>query len=56
MIVLTLLLSTGIFGCVKEEGPAEKAGKKIDEAVEDAGDQSEEVGDEIEEATDKMSE
>lgn len=36
-------------GC-REEGPAERAGKAIDQAAEDAGDAAEEAGDAIEEA------
>jgi len=53
--VLYLLLAAGLFlanGC--ERGPAEKAGEKIDDAVEDVGDKIEDVGDEIEDAADKV--
>ena len=46
-----LLLALGAFGC-REEGPAERAGQAIDEAVEDAGDKIEEAGDKMEEAMD----
>ena len=35
MIVLVALLVAGIYGC-KKEGPAERAGKRIDQAIEDA--------------------
>jgi hypothetical protein len=35
MIVLVALLVAGIYGC-KKEGPAERAGKRIDKAIEDA--------------------
>lgn len=38
-------------GC-ENEGPAEKAGKKIDRAVEDAGDAIEDAGDKIEDSVD----
>jgi len=38
-------------GCQKQEGPAEQAGKGIDNAVEHAGDQMEKAGDSIKDAT-----
>lgn len=37
---------TVLIGC-EQEGPAEKAGEKIDEAVEKTGDTLEEAGEEI---------
>jgi hypothetical protein len=46
-----LLVCPVLYGC-PEEGPAERAGEKIDEAVDDAGDAIEEAGDELEDATD----
>lgn len=52
-MALTFLLA--IAGC-EEEGPAEKAGKRIDEAAEKAGEEIEEAGDEIEEAAEKAEE
>lgn len=53
LIIISLFLATilAITGCEKE-GPAEKAGKKIDDAVEETGDALEEAGDEVEEKTD----
>jgi hypothetical protein len=48
------------FTACKKEGPAERAGKKIDETVEKAGDKikesAEKAGDKIEKAGDKMKE
>jgi hypothetical protein len=48
------------FAACKKEGPAERAGKKIDETVEKAGDKikesAEKAGDKIEEAGDKAKE
>lgn len=44
------IISFGIFAC-EQEGPAEKAGEKIDEAVEEAGEAVEEAGDKIREKT-----
>jgi PBP1b-binding outer membrane lipoprotein LpoB len=37
-------------GCQKEAGPAEKAGKAVDNATEKAGQQIEKVGDDIQDA------
>lgn len=37
-------------GCQKHEGPAERAGKSIDETVTKAGDQIEKAGDAIKDA------
>ena len=36
--------------CQKQEGPAEKAGKAVDNAVDKAGQQMEKAGDEIQDA------
>jgi hypothetical protein len=38
-------------GCQREEGPAERAGKNVDSAVEHVGDQMEKAGDSIKDAT-----
>lgn len=38
-------------GC-EDKGPAEEAGEKIDEAIDDAGDAIEDAGDEVEKETD----
>jgi len=48
--VLTGIISFGIFAC-EQEGPAEKVGEKIDEAVEEAGEAVEEAGDKVREKT-----
>jgi hypothetical protein len=48
-IITALMMVVLIFGlsnCTKE-GPVEKAGKKIDNTIEKAGDQTEEVGDRV---------
>jgi hypothetical protein len=44
-----LALMAGMYGC-KQEGPAEQAGKKLDNAVEKTGDQVEKAGDNIKDA------
>ncbi|HUY02699.1 MAG TPA: hypothetical protein VMV33_05400 [Rhodocyclaceae bacterium] len=45
-IVVGALLSAA-FGCQKQEGPAEHAGKEVDKAVENAGQQIEKAGESI---------
>ncbi len=44
-------LLAALSGCEKQEGPAEQAGKQVDEAVEHVGDQMEKAGDSIKDAT-----
>lgn len=44
------LMALALAGCQKQEGPAEKAGKQIDNAVSQAGQQIEKAGDKIQEA------
>jgi len=51
IFIALIILSAGIAACEKE-GPAEKAGEKVDEAIEQAGDKIEEAGDKIEKKTD----
>lgn len=56
-ICVLAFLGVGAIGC-EQEGPAEKTGKKIDEAAEQAGEKAEELkeetGEELEEAGEKM--
>ena len=47
--LIIIVLLAGLFGCTKE-GPAEKAGKKIDKTIEKAGDQIEKAGDKVKDA------
>ena len=62
-ISLTALLAgmfaVGISAC-EDKGPAEKAGERVDEAIEETGDTmeeaAEEAGDELEEAADRVEE
>ena len=42
MIVVALSLTIGTYGC-KKEGPAERAGEKIDEAIDKAKDKVDEA-------------
>jgi hypothetical protein len=48
-LIMTALLSA-LFGCQKQEGPAEKAGRQVDKAVESVGQQIEKAGDAIQDA------
>ncbi len=44
------LLLAALAGCQKEEGPAERAGKALDNAVQEAGKKIEQAGEKIQEA------
>ena len=48
-----MVLVMGLSACEKKEGPAERAGKEVDKAVEGAGKQIEKAGQKIEEAAKK---
>lgn len=43
-------LLVALSACQKQEGPAERAGKKVDETVDKAGQQIEKAGDSIQDA------
>jgi hypothetical protein len=49
-LVMSALL-VALPGCQKQEGPAEQAGKAVDNAVEHAGQQLEKAGDSAKDAT-----
>jgi hypothetical protein len=46
---LMIVLMVGVSGC-RQEGPLEKAGKKVDKAIEKTGDQIEKAGDKVKDA------
>ena len=48
-LTLSLLLA-GLSACEKKEGPAERAGKEIDKAVQSAGQKLEKAGQDIQDA------
>lgn len=51
LTVLALSAAIGaLAACQKEEGPAERAGKAMDNAVQKAGDQIEKAGEKIQDA------
>ena len=56
LLGLIVLLVGGLsLACVKEkEGPMEKVGREIDEAVDETKGNLEEIGDEIEDAADEV--
>jgi predicted small lipoprotein YifL len=47
--VMMIIMVVGLSGCTKE-GPAEKAGKKIDKEIEKAGEQIEKAGEKVQDA------
>jgi len=53
--MFVLMLSFALAACEKE-GPAEKAGAKIDETVEQMSDSSDDLADEVDEAMDAAQE
>lgn len=48
MLGTTITLLLALTGCDSNDGPAEKAGAKLDNAVDEAGDKLENAGDKIE--------
>ena len=60
LIMIMMVLAAAVVGCESSEGPAEKAGKQIDQAVEKAGDTINEAvdktGEKIEETGDAIRE
>ncbi len=48
-LVLVVFAGASLYGC-ESEGPAESAGKKVDEAMEDAGDAMDDAKEKMEEA------
>lgn len=49
-VLTACILIAGLPGCKKEEGPAERAGKALDNAVQKAGEQIEQAGKKIQDA------
>jgi predicted small secreted protein len=50
IVLVAGVLMAGLSGCKKEEGPAERAGKAVDNAVQKAGEQVEKAGEKIQDA------
>ncbi len=51
-----LLMALFIIGGCEREGPAERAGEEMDEAVGEAGEQAEQMGEQAQEQTEQMGE
>lgn len=49
-VLAAFLLIAGLSACERHEGPAERAGKEVDQAVEAAGKKIEQAGEKIQEA------
>jgi len=54
-LAIAFLASAGLTGC-RDPGPAEEAGREVDEAVEDARDALDELGEDAEEAIEELEE
>jgi hypothetical protein len=48
--LVMMILIVGLSACQKKEGPAERAGKEVDKAVQSAGEQVEKAGQKIQDA------
>ncbi|OIQ95826.1 hypothetical protein GALL_221680 [mine drainage metagenome] len=46
-VLLTGAVLAALLGCQKQEGPAERAGKQVDKAMQSAGQQIEKAGESI---------
>ena len=55
-LLAALALALGTLAGCEQEGPAERAGEEVDEAVEEAGDTVEEAGEAIEETAEEAEE
>jgi hypothetical protein len=51
VVTLVTLAALGLGAC-EREGPAERAGKQVDEAIGDAGDAVKDAGDKVKDAVD----
>lgn len=51
-LLIAGLLAVGMAGCQKKEGPAERAGKQIDQTMEKAGEKMSEAGRDIQKSAD----
>jgi predicted small secreted protein len=51
--LIAVALVAGLSACQKEEGPAERAGKAMDNAVKQAGEQIEKAGEKIQQAAEE---
>ena len=52
LYVFIAVVALAVVACQPKEGPAEKAGKAVDNAAQKAGDQIEKAGDKVKDAVD----
>lgn len=52
-LLASIALIAAVGGCQQQEGPAERAGKQVDKAVDKVGQQMEKAGDKIQDAAKK---
>ena len=52
LFVFIAVAALAVVACQPKEGPAEKAGKAVDNATQKAGDQIEKAGDKVKDAVD----
>ena len=55
LLAVVFFLMTGLLGC-QNDGPAEQAGEKVDQAVESTEEAVEEAGDEVEDTMEEAGE
>lgn len=53
LVTATLALLLGLTACQKEQGPAERAGQAVDNAVKKTGEQIEKAGEQIQKAAEE---
>ena len=56
LLLTTLAAAFVLAACESNEGPAERAGEKIDEAMDDAGDSMEDARDTMDDVADEVEE
>lgn len=52
MVMMLGMMAFGVVACDNDDGPAEKAGESVDNAVDDAGQAMEDAGNDIQDKAD----
>lgn len=55
-VIVVLVFVVAVSGCQKEEGPMEKAGKKVDEGIQATTDAAKKAGEKVSEGAEKTKE
>ena len=55
-VLLLAVAAIALWGCAEEQGPAERAGERLDDIADEARDRFEDARDEIEEAAEEVRE